>query len=47
MITVVLFCTGGRKKRREPALALARVDTGLELGSRSYRSGATVDLVHR
>jgi hypothetical protein len=47
MITAVQLCTGGRKKRRDPAPALARIDTRLELGSRSYRSRATVDLVHR
>jgi hypothetical protein len=47
LTTVVLFGTGGGKKHREPTHALARIDTGLELGSRSYRSGATVDLVHR
>jgi hypothetical protein len=47
MIAAVLFRTCGRKKRREPALTLASVDAGFELGSRSDRSGATVDLVHR
>jgi hypothetical protein len=47
MVTAVLFSTCGRNKRRESAHALARVDTGFKLGPRSYRSGATVDLVQR